>query len=59
MKLFSTFIQSMSYVLIAYLTHYDLTELGFAVAAVVMMLAALGMLLLHKGKNNTHTLQSY
>ncbi|MCG9789725.1 MFS transporter [Vibrio mediterranei] len=59
MKLFSTFVQSMSYVLIAYLTHYDLTELGFAVAAVVMMLAALGMLLLHKDKNNTHTLQSY
>ncbi|SNX49542.1 Major Facilitator Superfamily protein [Vibrio thalassae] len=59
MKLFSTLVQSMSYVLIAYLTYYDMTEFGFTVAAVVMALAAFGMWLLHRDKKAICMMQNY
>lgn len=48
MKLFSTALQSASYVVIAYLAHYQLTELGFVIGALVIMFATLGMWVLHR-----------
>lgn len=48
MKLFTTALQSGSYVVIAYLAHYQLTELGFAIGALVIMFAAFAMWLLHR-----------
>jgi predicted MFS family arabinose efflux permease len=48
MKLFTTALQSASYVVIAYLAHYQLTELGFAISALVIMLATLTMWLLNR-----------
>ncbi len=48
MKLFTTTLQSASYVVIAYLAHYQLTEFGFAIGTFVIMLATLAMWLLHR-----------
>lgn len=47
-SMFSTTIQSLSYVLIAMLSHYELTQYGFAIAAVVMVLAVVLMGLLSR-----------
>lgn len=44
--LFSTSVQSFSYVLIALLAHYDLTKFGFLIAALTMLSAVLMMSLL-------------
>lgn len=44
--LFSTSVQSVSYVLIALLAHYDLTKFGFLIAALTMLSAVLVMSLL-------------
>lgn len=48
MKLFTTAAQSGSYILIAYLAHYQLIEVGFAVAALVMIAATLAMWMLKR-----------
>lgn len=47
-SMFATTIQSLSYVLIAMLSHYELTQYGFAIAAVVMVLAVVLMGLLSR-----------
>ena len=44
--LFSTSVQSLSYVVIALLAHYDLTQYGFAIAALTVSVAAIIMYLL-------------
>lgn len=49
LTLFSTFAQSLSYVLIALLAHYHVTEYGFLIMALIMAFAATGMRMLHKG----------
>ncbi|KJZ14149.1 MFS transporter [Marinomonas sp. S3726] len=49
LHMFSTFIQSMSYMLIALLSHYDATQLGFSIMSLVMLLAAVFMLNLYQG----------
>ena len=49
LHMFSTFIQSISYMLIALLSHYDATQLGFSIASLVMLLAAVFMLNLYQG----------
>ncbi|GMQ49476.1 MFS transporter [Vibrio sp. 10N] len=54
MKLFTTAAQSMSYVVIAYLAHYQLTELGFTIGAFVMTLATLVMWVLHRANVLNH-----
>ena len=43
LALFTTLSQSLSYVLIAVLAHYEMTEQGFAIVALVMGAAGLGM----------------
>lgn len=43
LQMFATLVQSVSYVVIALLSHYDLTEYGFVVAAIVMIGAAIIM----------------
>lgn len=53
LQMFATLVQSISYVGIALLSHYGVTQLGFVLAAVTMLLAALGMYLLSK-KPLTH-----
>ncbi|WP_282149864.1 MFS transporter [Vibrio diabolicus] len=47
-SMFSTTIQALSYVLIAMLSHYELTQYGFVIAAVVMVLAVVLMGLLSR-----------
>ena len=49
LTLFSTFAQSLSYVLIAILAHYHLVEYGFLIMALIMAIAATGMRVLQKG----------
>lgn len=44
--LFSTSVQSLSYVVIALLAHYELTQYGFAIAALTVSVAAIIMYLL-------------
>lgn len=46
--LFSTSVQSVSYVVIALLAHYDATQYGFAIAAFTMLGAAISMSLLNR-----------
>ncbi|MGF1680001.1 MFS transporter [Photobacterium minamisatsumaniensis] len=46
--MFATLTQSLSYVLIAFLAHYDAIEFGFVIAGVIMLLASIGMLVLNK-----------
>ncbi|MEJ2765094.1 MFS transporter [Photobacterium sp. MCCC 1A19761] len=48
LKLFSTLAQSASYVLIALLSHYDLTVYGFLSIALVMLLSTLVMIQLYR-----------
>lgn len=43
LQMFATLIQSISYVVIALLSHYDLTEYGFMIAAITMIGAAMLM----------------
>lgn len=43
LKLFTTFSQSLSYVLIALLVHFNITQLGFIIAAMVLAGAGLAM----------------
>ncbi|MCF7480690.1 MFS transporter [Vibrio sp. J1-1] len=47
-SMFSTTVQSLSYVVIAVLSHYDMTRYGFLCAAVGMMAAVGAMWILHK-----------
>ncbi|MGF1697223.1 MFS transporter [Vibrio lamellibrachiae] len=46
MAMFATMMQSLSYVLIALLSHFKLTELGFLIAALVVLIASVIMLTL-------------
>lgn len=48
LKLFSTLCQSLGYVLIAWLSHRQLTEVGFVISALVLCFAALAMGLLYR-----------
>lgn len=48
LQMFSTSVQSISYVAIALLSHFGITQLGFYVAAAVMIIAVLIMLRLNK-----------
>jgi predicted MFS family arabinose efflux permease len=59
-SMFSTTVQSLSYVVIAMLSHYDMTRYGFIFAAVVMMVAVGAMWALQKniGNNNELALQT-
>ena len=59
-SMFSTTVQSLSYVVIAMLSHYDMTRYGFIFAAVGMMGAVGAMWALHKniGNNNELALQT-
>lgn len=59
-SMFSTTVQSLSYVVIAMLSHYDMTRYGFIFAAVVMMVAVGAMWALQKniGNNNDLALQT-
>lgn len=41
LQMFSTLVQSVSYVAIAFLSHFGLTQLGFMLAAMVMVAAVL------------------
>ncbi|KJY79596.1 MFS transporter [Vibrio nigripulchritudo] len=43
LALFSTLVQSLSYTLIAVLSHYDITRWGFVIAAVLVLVAAVLM----------------
>ncbi len=49
LQMFSTLAQSISYVAIALLSHFGVTQLGFFLAAGVMVLAVFIMLRLNKG----------
>lgn len=51
LALFSTLAQSLSYVLIAYLSHHEITRYGFVIAAVIVIAAAILMTLLNKSSN--------
>ncbi|MGD8115186.1 MFS transporter [Vibrio sp. TRT 29B02] len=48
--LFSTSVQSVSYILIAYLARYDMTQWGFAIAAFTMFFAVLVMSQLNRSR---------
>lgn len=49
LQMFATLAQSISYVAIAFLSHFGVTQLGFFIAAVVMILAVLIMMRLNRG----------
>ncbi|GAM66679.1 permease of the major facilitator superfamily [Vibrio sp. JCM 19236] len=48
LQMFATLVQSVSYVAIALLSHYQVTQFGFVLAAMVMLLASFSMYLLSK-----------
>ena len=48
LHMFSTFCQSISYILIALLSHYEATQLGFSIASLILLLAAILMLNLYQ-----------
>ncbi|WP_201746189.1 MFS transporter [Veronia nyctiphanis] len=50
LKLFSTSAQGISYVIIALLSSYNVTNYGFLIAAIVMLIAGLGMLSLSRSQ---------
>ncbi|PFG56461.1 putative MFS family arabinose efflux permease [Vibrio sp. ES.051] len=50
LQMFSTLAQSISYVAIAYLSHFGVTQLGFFFAAGVMIVSVLFMIRLNQGK---------
>lgn len=47
LQMFSTLVQSVSYVAIAFLSHFGLTQLGFMLAAMVMVAAVFMMVRLN------------
>ncbi|EEY36494.1 permease [Vibrio mimicus MB451] len=49
LQMFATLVQSISYVAIAFLSHFGITQLGFLFASVVMVAAVLLMVRLNKG----------
>lgn len=49
LHMFSTFFQSISYMLIALLSHYDATQLGFSIVSLVMLFTAIFMVNLYQG----------
>ncbi len=51
--MFSTLVQSLSYVLIAMLNHYQSTQSGFAIAALVLAVATLVIWLLRRNAHAT------
>lgn len=51
LHMFSTFFQSLSYVLIAFLSHYQATQLGFSLISLVMLFAALWMMNLYQASH--------
>ncbi|MBM7034818.1 MFS transporter [Vibrio ulleungensis] len=51
LQLFATFVQSSSYVIIALLSHYGVTQYGFAVAAATMLFAVVLMKWLTRAAN--------
>ncbi|MFM2476031.1 MFS transporter [Celerinatantimonas sp. MCCC 1A17872] len=51
LKMFSTFAQSISYVVIALLSHFGIAHFGFFIAAGVLVLSVLMMMRLHKRPN--------
>jgi MFS family permease len=50
LQMFSALVQSISYVAIAYLSHFGVTQLGFFFAAGVMVVSVLLMIRLNKGR---------
>jgi hypothetical protein len=48
LKLFSTMSQSIGYVLIAWLSYNNITEIGFAVVGVILLWASVYMLILYR-----------
>ncbi len=50
LQMFATFAQSISYVAIALLSHFGMTQIGFFLAAVVMVLAVFMMMRLNRGQ---------
>ncbi|WP_165313423.1 MFS transporter [Vibrio ziniensis] len=50
LQMFATFAQSISYVAIALLSHFGMTQIGFFLAAVVMVLAVCMMMRLNRGQ---------
>lgn len=48
LAMFATSVQSISYIAIALLSHWNITQLGFVLAALVLMLAIMVMLKIHK-----------
>jgi hypothetical protein len=46
LKLFSTLMQSIGYVLIAWLSFHDVTQYGFAITGLLLLVAAIAMQLL-------------
>ena len=48
LKLFSTLMQSLSYILIALLSHFRITEMGFVIVGVILLFASIKMLKLNK-----------
>ncbi|MFD2177972.1 MFS transporter [Veronia pacifica] len=55
LKLFTTTAQSISYVVIALLSSYDMTQSGFMMAGLIMLLAGLAMISLKKKPASTVT----
>lgn len=53
LQMFATLAQSISYVAIAFLSHFGITQLGFLLAAGVMVMAVLIMIRLNKGPELT------
>ncbi len=53
LQMFATLAQSVSYVAIAFLSHFGITQLGFLLAAGVMVMAVLIMIRLNKGPELT------
>ncbi len=49
LQMFATMVQSISYVAIAFLSHFGITQFGFMAAAAVMLFAVLIMMRLSKG----------
>ncbi|WP_371929452.1 MFS transporter [Photobacterium sp. CCB-ST2H9] len=54
LKLFSVLSQGLSFVLIAVLSSLQITELGFAIMAVIILLAGLGMQMLYQRQAHVH-----
>ncbi|WP_295899235.1 MFS transporter [uncultured Vibrio sp.] len=57
--MFATFAQSVSYVVIALLSHYQMTEYGFYFAMLVILIASLMMLAILSSTQSTHSELGY